>query len=84
MPETATTLIGIDPSLTACGVAILRHPSIADTPNRPELHTIGEAGRKGASTAERALRLRRRCGRGRDRSGAAGGLGRLTPPGRRA
>ena len=58
-----TTLVGIDPSLTACGVAILRHPSIADTPNRPELHTIGEAGRKGASTAERALRLRRQVHR---------------------
>lgn len=58
-----STIVGIDPSLVACGVAILKHPSLADTPNRPQLHTIGETGRKGATTAERALRLRRQVHR---------------------
>lgn len=60
---TGTTIVGVDPSLVACGVAILRHPSIAETPNRPQLHTIGEAGKRGATTAQRAHRLRRQVHR---------------------
>lgn len=59
----AATVVGIDPSLAACGVAVLRHPAIADTPNRPELRTIGEPGRKHATTAQRTLRLRRQVHR---------------------
>lgn len=54
---------GIDPSLTATGVAVLRPPAGAETPNRPTLHTLGETGRKGAPTTERAARIDRQVRR---------------------
>ena len=56
---TTGPVVGIDPSLRATGIAILRHPTTADTPNRPQLHTIGEDGRRAATYADRGLRLRR-------------------------
>ncbi|QDM57130.1 RuvC-like resolvase [Rhodococcus phage Whack] len=54
-----TTVVGLDPSLTAAGIAILDDPKSAATPNVPKLLTVGESGRKGATLAERAIRVGR-------------------------
>lgn len=59
MPNPTGPVAGIDPSLRATGIALLAHPAVADTPNRPQLHTIGENGRRGATYADRGHRLRR-------------------------
>ena len=56
-------VVGIDPSLTATGVAVLRPPAGAETPNRPALHTLGENGRAGATTVDRAARIDRQVRR---------------------
>jgi crossover junction endodeoxyribonuclease RuvC len=52
-----TTVVGIDPSLTAAGVAIVSHPSIAGTPNRPVLRTLGAGGTRSDGLVDRALRV---------------------------
>lgn len=54
-----TAVVGLDPSLTAAGIAILNDPKSAETPNVPKLLTVGESGRKGATLAERATRVGR-------------------------
>lgn len=58
---TTGPVVGIDPSLRSAGIAILKHPTIAETPNRPELLTLGEAGRKGDSHDQRTLRVKRQA-----------------------
>ncbi|WP_454835829.1 crossover junction endodeoxyribonuclease RuvC [Rhodococcus qingshengii] len=52
-----TTVVGLDPSLTAAGVAILSHPKAAETPNVPKLATVGMSGSESATLAERSIRI---------------------------
>ncbi|MCZ9631332.1 crossover junction endodeoxyribonuclease RuvC [Rhodococcus sp. BH5] len=50
-------IVGLDPSLTAAGVAILSHPKNADSPNIPKLNTVGVSGSESATLAERSIRI---------------------------
>lgn len=50
-------IVGIDPSLTAAGIAILSSPATADTPNAPRLASVGASGKRGASLPERSIRV---------------------------
>lgn len=52
-----TTVVGLDPSLTAAGIAILGSPGTTDTPNVPKLVTVGVSGSESASLAERSTRI---------------------------
>lgn len=54
-----TTVVGLDLSLRATGIAVIDHPDQASTPNMPRLHTVGENGRRNAATLDRAKRLSR-------------------------
>lgn len=52
-----TTVVGLDPSLTAAGIAILGSPGTTDTPNVPKLVTVGVSGSESATLAERSTRI---------------------------
>lgn len=57
--ERMTTVVGIDPSLTDAGIAIIRDPASAATPNVPELKNVGEPGFDGADLIDRSMRVDR-------------------------
>lgn len=52
-----TTVVGLDPSLTAAGIAILSDPATADTPNVPKLLSVGAGGSNGDTLAQRSIRV---------------------------
>lgn len=52
-----TTVVGLDPSLTAAGIAILGSPGTTDTPNVPRLATVGVSGSESATLAQRSIRI---------------------------
>lgn len=52
-----TTIVGLDPSLTAAGIAILNSPQTASTPNAPKLLSVGAAGSHGDTLAQRSIRV---------------------------
>lgn len=52
-----TTVVGLDPSLTAAGIAAIAHPRQSDTPNVPKLATIGVGGAASASDSVTGLRI---------------------------
>lgn len=52
-----TTVVGLDPSLTAAGIAILGSPGTTDTPNVPKLATVGVSGSESATLAQRSTRI---------------------------
>ncbi|PTR42045.1 Holliday junction resolvasome RuvABC endonuclease subunit [Rhodococcus sp. OK611] len=52
-----STIVGLDPSLTAAGIAVVKHPRHADTPNRPRLAAVGAQGHRGATLPERSIRV---------------------------
>ena len=54
-----TTVVGIDSSLTAAGIAAIEHPSTAPNPNTPRLNTVGERGARDATIVDRATRVHR-------------------------
>lgn len=54
-----TTVVGIDSSLTAAGVAAINDPKTASTPNIPRLRTVGESGSENLTVVARAKRIRR-------------------------
>ncbi|WP_306904706.1 crossover junction endodeoxyribonuclease RuvC [Rhodococcoides fascians] len=49
-------VVGIDPSMTATGIAILRNPRLVTGKNVPELKTVGSVN-TGGTIAQRALRI---------------------------
>lgn len=53
-----TTVVGIDPSLTGTGVAILGHPKNATNPNVPTLTTV-KSTNQGPTFADREKRIAR-------------------------
>jgi crossover junction endodeoxyribonuclease RuvC len=55
----STHVVGVDPSLTAAGIAVIAHPSIATTPNVPRVVVVGEHGHDTDSPAETAMRIKR-------------------------
>ena len=52
-----TTIVGLDPSLTAAGIAVLKHPRHADTPNRPRLVCVGARGSNDDALSTRSIRV---------------------------
>ncbi|WP_027500822.1 crossover junction endodeoxyribonuclease RuvC [Rhodococcus sp. UNC363MFTsu5.1] len=56
-----STIVGLDPSLTAAGIAVIKQPQHADTPNRPRLVTVGTSGQNGDTLAERSIRVGRQA-----------------------
>jgi crossover junction endodeoxyribonuclease RuvC len=52
-----TSVVGIDPSLTAAGIAVIASPQTSDTPNVPKLVCVGAGGSKSASLLQRATRI---------------------------
>lgn len=52
-----TTVCGIDPSLTAAGIAAIKHPQHSGTPNRPSLVCVGTSGHNGDSLSVRSIRV---------------------------
>jgi crossover junction endodeoxyribonuclease RuvC len=52
-----TTIVGLDPSLTAAGIAVLKHPQHAGTPNRPRLVCVGSGGHNGDPLSVRSIRV---------------------------
>ncbi|ROZ49369.1 hypothetical protein EEB13_05440 [Rhodococcus sp. WS3] len=52
-----STIVGLDPSLTAAGIAILRSPDTAHTPNAPKLASVGATGSKTDTLAQRSIRV---------------------------
>lgn len=56
-------MVGIDPSLTAAGIAEIRHPSTIHPPNRPKTLSVGTRGRSGATLEQRATRIREQARR---------------------
>jgi len=52
-----TTVVGLDPSLTAAGIAVIKHPQHADTPNAPRLVCVGASGQNGDSLPTRSIRV---------------------------
>ena len=52
-----TTIVGLDPSLKAAGIAILSSPQTASTPNAPKLLSVGAGGSQGDSLAQRSIRI---------------------------
>lgn len=53
------SVVGLDPSLTAAGIAVLASPHTAGTPNRPQCVTVGTRGSYGDADTATALRIRR-------------------------
>lgn len=54
-----TYVVGLDPSLTAAGVAAIAHPDIAPTPNVPRVRTVGERGSDEDTLLDTTRRLER-------------------------
>ncbi|MDV8066406.1 crossover junction endodeoxyribonuclease RuvC [Rhodococcus sp. IEGM 1366] len=52
----STTVVGIDPSLTGTGIAILGHPKTAESPNVPILTTV-KTEKRGTRFLDRANRI---------------------------
>ncbi len=52
-----TAVVGLDPSLTAAGIAILNDPKTAESPNIPKLASVGVSGSESATLAERSIRI---------------------------
>lgn len=52
-----STIVGLDPSLTAAGIAVLKHPRHADTPNRPRLVCVGARGSNDDALSTRSIRV---------------------------
>lgn len=52
-----TTVVGIDGSLVAAGVAVVKHPATADSPNLPTVRVVGEPGHRADSLARIATRI---------------------------
>lgn len=52
-----STIVGLDPSLTAAGIAVLKRPDTVDAPNRPKLTAVGATGQRGATLPERSIRV---------------------------
>ncbi|NKU16302.1 hypothetical protein GS928_25035 [Rhodococcus hoagii] len=52
-----TTVVGLDPSLTAAGIAVIKHPQHVDTPNVPRLVCVGASGQNGDSLPRGASEL---------------------------
>ncbi|OZC50539.1 hypothetical protein CH289_16060 [Rhodococcus sp. RS1C4] len=52
-------VVGIDPSLTAAGIAQIHDPATAPSPNVPKLVTVGESRPEDVTLVGRALRVRR-------------------------
>lgn len=52
-----TTVVGLDPSLTAAGIAVIKHPQHSDTPNAPRLVCVGASGQNGDSLPTRSIRV---------------------------
>lgn len=51
-----STVVGIDASLTAAGIAVVHHPDVAPTPNKPVVRTLGVDG-GGDTLGERGARV---------------------------
>lgn len=49
-------IVGLDPSMGAAGIAILKNPRLVEGRNRPELKTIGSEN-TGGTIGQRALRI---------------------------
>lgn len=49
-------IVGLDPSMGAAGMAILRNPRVVEGRNRPELKTIGSQN-TGGTISQRAMRI---------------------------
>lgn len=54
-----TYVVGLDPSLTAAGIAAIPHPQHAGTPNVPRCVSVGAGGSIDATDSETALRIER-------------------------
>ncbi|OZF05229.1 hypothetical protein CH302_00985 [Rhodococcus sp. 15-2388-1-1a] len=54
-----SVVVGLDPSLRAAGIALIRDPATASTPNVPKLLHVGEEGSDDVSLIGRATRVRR-------------------------
>ncbi|MFH5231904.1 hypothetical protein [Antrihabitans spumae] len=52
-----TTVVGIDPSLTAAGVSTIKHPRIAGNPNKPICATMGRQGSNADTITQTAIRI---------------------------
>ena len=52
-----TTVVGIDPSLTGCGLAAIKHPSVVESPNTPRTCVVGESGSNADTYSETAIRI---------------------------
>lgn len=55
------SVVGLDLSLTATGIAVLAHPVHAGTPNAPQTVSVGARGSHDATEAETAIRIRRQA-----------------------
>lgn len=53
-----STVVGIDPSLTAAAVAVIKHPDVAPTPNVPRIRVVGDSDTRDATVTQRAQRIR--------------------------
>ncbi|ORM04570.1 crossover junction endodeoxyribonuclease RuvC [Prescottella equi] len=58
-----TTVVGVDPSLTAAGIAVIKHPQHSGTPNVPKLVCVGASGQNGDSLPTRSIRVADQCER---------------------
>lgn len=52
-----TTIVGLDPSLAATGIAILSSPQTASTPNVPKLLSVGAGGSNNDTVTQRSIRV---------------------------
>lgn len=52
-----STVVGIDPSLTAAGIAIVKHPRAGSSPNKPTTLTLGVGGALTDTIGERGMRV---------------------------
>lgn len=52
-----STVVGIDPSLTAAGIAVVQSPDCAPNPNKPTVFTRGDKGSLTDTISERGVRV---------------------------
>lgn len=68
-----SAVVGLDPSLTAAGIAVIESPLSASTPNVPSCVSVGSGGSATDTDAETAIRIRRQAVR------VIGTVGKLAP-----
>lgn len=66
-------VVGLDPSLTAAGIAVITHPQHASTPNVPKAVSVGSGGSATDTDTDTAIRIRRQAVR------VIGTIGQLAP-----